>query len=543
MRTTVLISTLKARLGVRQRRRGLLTTFRDGPRFTWRTIVRPAHASIITRAPSLEEPMSESLLDSGVWQARIFSGGWVAPHGGDMPIVEPATGHELGRAGRADPADLEAAISTAVAAQKQWASTSFEERAAVLRRAGDLFAKHGIEVGRWVTRETGAVDGLAGFAVGVATQECYEAAALASRPLGEILPTNQPRLSLLRRDPVGVVGVISPFNVPLILSTRSVAPALALGNAVILKPDPRTPMAGGFIQARIFEEAGLPSGLLHVLPAGAEVGTALVTHPQVRVISFTGSTKVGRAIGELAGRHLKRVHLELGGNSAIVILDDADLELAVSAGAWGSFLHQGQICMTAGRHIVHERIADEYVDALAGHASHLPVGDPASGQVALGPLIDAGQRDKVHQLVTSSVDAGAKLAAGGTYEGLFYRPTVLDVVGTGMPAYEQEVFGPVAPVIRFSTMDEAAELAARTEYGLSLGILSRDVMKALDLANRIPSGIVHINDQTVNDEAVAPFGGILASGTGARFGGTANLDAFTDQRWITIRGDIPAYPF
>jgi benzaldehyde dehydrogenase (NAD) len=487
--------------------------------------------------------MSETLLDSGVWQARIFSDGWVPAHGGDMPIVEPATGHELGRAGLADTTDLERAVASAAAAQKAWAATNFEERAAVLRRAGDLIAKHGIEIGRWMSRETGAIDGLAGFAVGVATQECYEAATLASRPVGEILPTNQPRLSLLRRDPVGVVGVISPFNVPLILSTRSVAPALALGNAVVLKPDPRTPMAGGFIQARIFEEAGLPAGLLHVLPGGAEVGTALVTHPLVRVISFTGSTKVGRAIGELAGRHLKRVHLELGGNSAIVILDDADLDLAVSAGAWGSFLHQGQICMTAGRHIVHERIADDYVAALSGHADHLPVGDPASGQVALGPLIDAGQRDKVHQLVTTRVDAGAKLAAGGRYEGLFYRPTVLDVVDSGMPAYEQEVFGPVAPVIRFSTVDEAAALASRSEYGLSLGILSRDVMKALDLANRIPSGIVHINDQTVNDEAVAPFGGVLASGTGARFGGNANLEAFTDQRWITIRGDIPAYPF
>ena len=487
--------------------------------------------------------MTGSLLDDGVWQARIFSGGWTAAHGGEMAIIEPATGQELGRAGRADTEDLARAVSTAAAAQKEWAATSFEERAGVLRRAGDLFARHGTEIGRWVTRETGAVDGLAGFAVGVATQECYEAAALASRPLGEILPTNQPRLSLLRRDPVGVVGVISPFNVPLILSTRSVAPALALGNAVVLKPDLRTPMAGGFIQARVFEEAGLPAGLLHVLPAGAEVGTALVTHPLVRVISFTGSTRVGRAIGELAGRHLKRVHLELGGNSALVVLDDADLDLAVSAGAWGSFLHQGQICMTAGRHIVHERVADDYVAALSGHADGLPVGDPAGGQVALGPLIDAGQRDKVHALVTSTVDAGARLAAGGRYDGLFYRPTVLDVVTTGMPAYEEEVFGPVAPVLRFSTLDEAAELAARTEYGLSLGILTRDVMKGLALADRIPSGIVHINDQTVNDEAVAPFGGVLASGTGARFGGTANLDAFTDQRWITMRGDIPAYPF
>jgi len=484
-----------------------------------------------------------TLLDSGVWQGQIYSGGWVSAHGGDMPVVEPATGQELGRAGSGDPEDIARAAATAAAAQKAWGATSFEERAAVLRRAGDLIGQNAAEIQRWVSRETGAIDGLAAFAVGVAAQECYEAAALAHRPIGEILPTNQPRLSLLRRVPVGVVGVISPFNVPLILSTRSIAPALAVGNAVVVKPDVRTPLAGGFIQARIFEEAGLPEGLLHIVPGGPATGQALIADPRVRVVSFTGSTAAGRAVGELAARHLKRVHLELGGNSALVILDDADLDLAVSAGAWGSFLHQGQICMTAGRHIVHEKVADAYVSALSEHADHLPVGDPTTGQVALGPLIDAGQRDKVHGLVTSTVDAGARLAAGGSYDNLFYRPTVLDNVRPDMPAYAQEVFGPVAPVLRFSTMEEAARLAADTGYGLSLGILSRDVMKALALAEQVPTGIVHINDQTVNDEAVAPFGGVLDSGTGARFGGSANLDAFTDQRWITIRGDIPAYPF
>ncbi len=285
---------------------------------------------------------------------------------------------------------------------------------------------------------------------------------------------------------MGVVGVISPFNVPLILSTRSVAPALALGNAVVLKPDVRTPMAGGFVQARVFEEAGLPAGLLHVLPGGADAGTALIEDPRIQVVSFTGSTATGRIVAAAAARHLKRVHLELGGNSALVILDDVDLERAVSAGAWGSFLHQGQICMTAGRHIVHESVADAYVAALAQHADHLPVGDPASGQVALGPLIDSGQRDKVHSLVTSSVDAGATLVAGGRYDDLFYRPTVLDKVDGTVPAYAQEVFGPVAPVIRFSTVDEAVRLAADSGYGLSLSILTRDVMKGLAAGRQDP---------------------------------------------------------
>jgi len=338
--------------------------------------------------------------------------------------------------------------------------------------------------------------------------------------------------------------VIAPFNFPLILAIRSVAPALALGNAVVLKPDARTAVCGGLSIARILEEAGLPEGLLHVLPGGSEAGQALVEDPMVPVISFTGSTAAGRKVGETAGRLLKRAHLELGGNNALVVLEDADLDLAVSAGAWGSFLHQGQICMTTGRHLVHERVADAYVAKLAEHAERLPVGDPASGQVALGPLIDAGQRDKVHGLVTSSVDGGARLAAGGAFDGLFYRPTVLDGVTPKSPAYGEEVFGPVAPVLRFRDADEAATLAAAGDYGLSLGIISRDVMAALELADRIPTGIVHINDQTVNDEAVAPFGGVGASGTGARFGGpAANIEAFTEAQWVTVRGAVPQYPF
>lgn len=484
-----------------------------------------------------------SLLDPSIWKGKAFSSGWREVSGGTAPVVEPATGNHLATIGIAAPSDIATAAAAAAAAQPAWAATPYTQRAAILRKAGDIWLAHAAESEDWDVRESGKIPPAAQFETHVATEEVFEAATLPGRPYGDLLPSEQPHLSFVERVPVGVVGVISPFNFPQILGIRSVAPALALGNAVILKPDPRTAVCGGVVLARVFEEAGLPEGLLHVLPGGADVGEAMVTDPLISVISFTGSTAAGRKVGALAGQHLKRVHLELGGNSALIVLDDADLDKAAAAGAWGSFLHQGQICMTTGRHIVADAVYDGYVERLAEKAGHLPVGDPASGQVALGPIIDARQRDKVHELVTGSVEAGARLAAGGTYEGLFYSATVLAEVAPSMPAYANEVFGPVAPVIRFSDFDEVAKLAADSEYGLSLGILTRDVMKGLELARRIPTGIVHINDQTVDDSPNTPFGGVRASGTGARFGGASNVEAFTDTRWVTIRGDIAPYPF
>jgi benzaldehyde dehydrogenase (NAD) len=476
------------------------------------------------------------LLDPKTWQPRSLSGP-------EYAVTEPATGDTLATVTLASAEDVGAAAEAGRAAQAEWARVPHFVRAGVLRKAGDLFAAHAEELREWIVRESGSIPGKADFELHVAAQECYEAAALASRPAGQVLPTEAPRLSYTRRVPVGVVGVIAPFNAPLILSIRSVAPALALGNAVVLKPDPRTAVCGGLSLAAVFAEAGLPENLLHVLPGGADVGQALVADPRVPVISFTGSTAAGRAVGEAGGRHLKRVHLELGGNSALVVLEDADLDAVISTAAWGSFFHQGQICMTTGRHLVHQSIYEEYVDRLAAKADSLAVGDPHRAQVHLGPIIDDAQLTKIHGLVQASTARGAKVAAGGTHEKLFYRPTVIAGVDDTSPAYAEEVFGPVAPVRSFSTTDEAAAWAAQGEYGLSLGIVTRDAARGLDLAERIPTGIVHINDQTVNDEAVAPFGGVAASGTGARFGGEANLEAFTDVRWTTVRADVAPYPF
>jgi benzaldehyde dehydrogenase (NAD) len=485
-----------------------------------------------------------TLLDDGAWQGKVWTGAWADGSGGTYDAIEPATGKVLGQVGKATPDDVHSAALRAVDAQRSWAALPFEERAAVLRRAGDAWMANAEEIKGWLAQESGAIQPFGDFQVHTSAQECYEASALPSHPYGELLRSGAPRLSFARRVPAGIVGVIAPFNVPTILAIRAVAPALALGNAVILKPDPRTAISGGALFARIFEEAGLPSGVLQVLPGGADVGQALVVEPAVRVIAFTGSTKAGRAVGALAGQHLKRAHLELGGNSALIVLPDVDITAAASVGAWGTFAHSGQICMATSRHLVHRDIAEEYTAILTGKVADLPVGDPFRDQVALGPLIDAGQRDRVHGLVTASVDRGATVRTGGTYEDLFYRPTVLGDVPVDAPAYQEEIFGPVAPVTAFSSLDEVVQLASGTDYGLSLGILTRDVYAGLALAERIPSGLVHINDQTVNDEAVAPFGGVGASGTGSRHGGAqANIEAFTETQWVTVRGDLPAYPF
>ncbi len=484
------------------------------------------------------------LIDEAAFAGKIhIDGEWIAGGGGEIPSIEPATGSTLAMVGIADAADVARAAQGAALAQKEWAALPHPARAAVLRRAGQLWEQHAEEISGWNIREVGAIPPLAGFALHVTAAECYEAAALPSAPLGSILSSEEPRLSLAQQIPVGVVGVISPFNVPLILGIRAVAPALALGNAVLLKPDPRTIITGGVSMVRIFEEAGLPAGLLQLIPGGADIGAAMVADPRVRVIAFTGSTRAGRIVGEIAGRHLTRAHLELGGNSAYIIRADADVDKAVNLATWGSFLHQGQICMTVGRHIVHESLFDEYVDKLAAKADSMHVGDPAAGPAHLGPLIDEVQRDRVHTLVQDAVAGGAELRAGGTYDGLFYRPTVLANPAKDAVAYSEEVFGPVASVVSYSTDDEAIDLASATEYGLALGIVTADVFAGLDMARRIPTGIVHINDQTVNDEANAPFGGVGSSGTGSRHGGAqANIDAFTDTRWITMRREPGTYP-
>ncbi|KQV48850.1 benzaldehyde dehydrogenase [Pelomonas sp. Root1217] len=485
---------------------------------------------------------TQPLLDPTLWREHLYSSGWrAASQAAD--VIEPATGAVLVRTGRAVAADVAPATAAATAAQAAWAALPPRERAGVFLRAAQLFQQHFDELALFVTRESGAILPKGQHELREAIAFCQIAAAMPLQSQGQVLPSTPGRMSIARRVPLGVVGVISPFNFPLILTLRVVAPALAAGNAVIIKPDPRTPVSGGFMIAQVFEAAGLPAGLLHVLPGGADVGEALVTDPAVAMISFTGSAGVGRRIGELAGRHLKKVSLELGGSNALVVLDDADLDLAASNIAWGAWLHQGQICMASNRVLVHESIAPAITERLVAKAQHLPVGDGATGQVALGPLIDERQRDRVHAAVQASVQAGAQLLAGGSYDRLFYKPTVLGGVKPGMPTFDDETFGPVVNLVTFKTDEEAVALANTGHGGLAAGVISKSVGRALAIGNQLRAGMVHINDQTVNDDAVNPFGGPGIAGNGNSHGGPGDWEQFSTWQWLTVKETPPQFPF
>ena len=473
-----------------------------------------------------------------------FLASWRPGTGEPREIREPASGRPLLTIAQSTVGDVAEAARRAKAAQPAWAATSYDERARILRRAAEIYEAHRPEFGSWTQRETGAVHSKMHHEQNFAVGELHAAATMPFQPYGQLVPSVVPgRLSMLRRVPVGVIGVITPWNSPSVLGMRVVAPALAVGNAVILKPDPQTPVSGGAMFEAVFREAGLPDGLLQVVLGDAEVGEAIVTDPNLTRIFFTGSTEAGRRVGALAGERLKRVSLELGGNNAFVVLDDADVEAAASAGAFASFQFQGQVCFSTGRHIVHRSVADAYVGLLAEKAQRLRLGDPYREDVDLGPIVNEQQLARVDGIVRRSVDAGARVVTGGEHEGLFYRPTVLADVTTEHAAWREEVFGPVAPVIVFDTDDEALALANDSEYGLTGAVYSRSISRGLALAQQIHSGMVHVNDQTVNDEATIPFGGMGASGNGSRFGGPANWDEFTEWQWVTVRDDPRSYPY
>ncbi|WP_321951916.1 benzaldehyde dehydrogenase [Burkholderia cenocepacia] len=478
------------------------------------------------------------------WEGKIFRGTWVKGSAGVAPIIEPATGNKLGEIGVASRGDVDAAAQQAAAAQREWAEMPFDRRAAVFHNAARLINERAEVFIFWNVRECGSIEPKAQWELRATSEHLLTAASLPLQPNGLLFPSSMPgRINTWRRVPVGVVGVIAPWNFPLVLAIRTLAPALALGNAIILKPDLQSAVTGGALVAQLFEDAGLPAGLLHVLPGAVETGDAIVRHPLIDMISFTGSTPVGRQIGEFCGRTLKKVSLELGGNNPFIVLADADVDKAASSGAWGAFLHQGQVCMQAGRHLVHRSIAEAYTAKLAERAKRLAIGNPATGQVHIGPMINERQAERVERIVQATIEAGATLVTGGKRKGAFFEPTVLANVTPQMPGFSDELFGPVAPVTVFDTVEEAIELVHASDYGLAAAIHSSSVSKAMALAGRLRAGMVHVNDQPINTESHVPFGGMGASGNSSRFGGPANVEEFTKSQWVSAVETPIEYPF
>jgi benzaldehyde dehydrogenase (NAD) len=480
------------------------------------------------------------------WRDAVFVGGEFRrpAGGGTMGVRDKASGETFATAGLATEADVADAVTAAKAAQPAWAERTYAERAALLRGVVTVLAERAKPMRELIMRETGCIGGKADYEIGAATSELTEAAGLASRVTGEVLPTSHAgRFSVSERIPLGVVGVITPWNFPLVLGMRVIAPALALGNAVVVKPSPETPLSGGLAIAELFAEAGLPAGVFQVLPGDVEAGQGLVTHPDVAMIHFTGSTAVGRQIAQTAGGLLKKVSLELGGNNALIVLDDADLDQATMIGAWSSFHYQGQTCITAGRHIVQAGIAADYAAGLAARADAITVGNTVTGDVGLGPMINARQLDRARRMLAEAVAGGATVVAGGTSDGPFFRPTVVTAVSRDSRLWTEEIFAPVAPILQVADADEAVAVANDTSYGLVDSVLTGDLYRGMQIARRLRAGMVHVNDATPQDEALAPFGGIGQSGLGGRSGGDANLEEFTERRWLTVNPGPAHYPY
>lgn len=483
-----------------------------------------------------------SILTKEIWDQKLFNGTWQSTES-TYSVIEVATGQSLGNIGYASADDVVSAAQQAKVAQKKWWALSYQERQAVFEKAVQLLTENQAEIIDYLVKESGSLQLKAGFEVSITIQVLKHCIGLPAMDQGTVLPTQTGKLSIAKRVPLGVVGVISPFNFPLYLALRAVAPALALGNAVVLKPDERTALCSGYVIARIFELAGLPQGLLHVLPGGAEVGEALTLDKNIASIQFTGSTDVGRIVGANAAKTLKKVSLELGGKNSLIILDDADIELAAENIAWGAFLHSGQICMTSGKILIHENIYDQVKQRVIEKVKNFVVGNPCESHVTIGPLINAKQVQRVEKLVQAAVTHGAQLDIGGKANGVFFEPTVLSNVTLDNPIFTEEIFGPVAVLIPFNSDDQAIDLANDGDYGLSAGIITSNVGRGMQLGQQLNVGLLHINDQTVNDETVNPFGGFGASGNGTRIGGPANADEFTQWQWMTVQAQAPHYPF
>jgi acyl-CoA reductase-like NAD-dependent aldehyde dehydrogenase len=493
--------------------------------------------------------LQQEKAQTGASEGRQFIGGeWVdADGGGTFESRDPFTGETVADVAAGGREDAARAVAAAQAAFPEWSKTPPAVRQGIFLKAADVLESRQDEIVSLLARETGSTFGFAMFQAHVFVPGLLrQTAALAYAPLGEVIPSDTGAFSMGLRRPVGVVGAIAPWNAALILSARSIAAPLALGNTVVLKPSELSPVVGGLIWGEIFTEAGLPPGVLNIVTHGpgeaGPIGDELVENPHVRVLNFTGSTATGRKLAEAAGRNLKRIVLELGGFNPLIVLADADLDYAVNATTFGAFLHQGQICMSARKIIVERPIADAFIAKLAEKTKGLKAGDPKEHDTIIGPLINESALQVVKDRVADAVSKGAKVIAGGEAEGPCFQATLLTDVPDDSDFAKAETFGPVASIEVVDSAEEAVDRANATTYGLASGIITQDADRGLALAQQVEAGIVHVNDQPVGDEPQMPFGGVKDSGFG-RFGGSAVVDEFTELRWITVQSGSHPFPF
>jgi len=495
--------------------------------------------------PRQEQIDKSELTLEADWNSLYIGGEWRSSIGSEEITIEnPATGQSIATVPSGTEADINAAYEAAEAAQPDWQARPPGDRRAVIDAVVDLLENNREELKDCLIAESGSTHLKSQGELDIATAVTRHARTFPDWATGQHSPSDIPgKENLVTRVPKGIVGVISPWNYPIHLALRTIAPAIALGNTVVLKPSEETPVTGGLLLAKLFEEAGLPDGVLNVVPGyGEEAGARTASHPDIDVLSFTGSTAVGRKVAKSAVTNLALPTLELGGNNPHIVLDGANLEQAAAAGAFGTFIHQGQVCISINRHLVHESVYDDYVEKLVNHAKSLTVGDPADPETDIGPIVNKSQRDQVVRYLKETVDAGASVEVGGSYDDLFVEPTVLSGVSHGMPASCNEHFGPIAPVISVSSEEEAVTLANDTEYGLAGSVHAGSLETARRVANQIDAGMVHVGDQPMNTEPeYVPFGGMKDSGIG-RYNGQEIHRELTDTKWISIQHEPRDYP-
>ncbi|SED29427.1 aldehyde dehydrogenase (NAD+) [Streptomyces sp. 2131.1] len=472
----------------------------------------------------------------GEW--RTGTGSW------DIIDFNPYNGEKLAAITIATAAEVDLAYRAAERAQGEWAEAGPFRRRDVLERAQRVTERLAGEITEAIIDELGGTRAKAEYELGLTQEFLREAARQATAAEGRILPSvTDGKENLLHRLPVGVVGVISPFNFPLLVTMKSVAPALALGNAVVVKANQNSPVVGGGLIAKIFEEAGLPAGLLNVVVTDiAEIGDAFIEHPVPQVISFAGSDRVGRHVAATAGGLFKRTILELSGNSALVVLADADIDYAVDAAVFSRFVFQGQVCMAANRILVDRPVAAEFTEKFCARVAALKTGDPREPDTCIGPVINTFHADSLAALVDQAIAEGAEAPVRGRVRGNLVEPTVLTGLPDGSPLLHQEIFGPVALLVPFDGEDEAVRIVNDSPYGLSGAVHTADTGRGVRFARRIRAGMFHVNDSTVHDDPGIAFGGEKDSGLG-RMNGDAAVDAFTTQKWISVQHGRSVFPF